>query len=106
VDHAVATAVVIDSEIKRILEEAYADTRTTLSEHRAALHKVADALLEYETLTGEEVAAVLKGEDLAEWRRARGEPPPSRPNEARPTEAKPREEIRPEGARPAEGYAY
>jgi cell division protease FtsH len=100
VDHSEATAVVIDSEIKRIIEEAYADTRTTLGDHKAALHKVADALLEYETLSGEEVAAVLKGEDLAEWRKARGEPPPPRP------EPKPREEIRPEGARPAEGYAY
>jgi cell division protease FtsH len=104
VDHSEATAVVIDAEIKRIIDEAYADTQRTLVEHRASLHKVADALLEFETLTGEEVAAVLKGEDLGEWRKARGEPPPSRP-EGR-AESKPREEIRPEGARPAEGYAY
>ncbi len=58
------TSEVIDAEVKRIIDEAYIDTRRILDEHRTALDEVAKALLRYETLDGEEVRALLRGEKL------------------------------------------
>jgi len=54
-DYSEATAVEIDTEIKRIVETAYARAREALMRHRPVLDKIADALLEREVLEGEEV---------------------------------------------------
>lgn len=54
-----------DGEVRRIIEEAEDRARQVLSEHMDALHAVAEALLAYETLSGEEVRAVLAGEPIA-----------------------------------------
>jgi len=59
-----ATAKIIDEEIRRIVEEAETLARKVLTEHMDSLHKVAKALLEYETLNGKEVEALLKGEEI------------------------------------------
>jgi cell division protease FtsH len=59
-----ATAKLIDEEIRRIIEEAELKARTILTEHIDDLHTVAKALLEYETLSGEEVKALLRGEPI------------------------------------------
>ena len=56
-----ATAQKIDSEIHRIIEEAYERARTILTERQADLNVLARGLLEYETLTGDEIIALLKG---------------------------------------------
>ncbi len=58
------TAEIIDEETKRIIDEAYADTRRILAENRDKLEAVARALLKYETLDGEEVRALVNGESL------------------------------------------
>jgi cell division protease FtsH len=54
----------IDAEIKRLVEGGYEEARRIISERREDLEKLAKALLEYETLTGEEIQKVLKGEKL------------------------------------------
>jgi cell division protease FtsH len=59
-----ATAKLIDEEIRRIIEEAELKARTILTEHLNDLHTVAKALLEYETLSGDEVKALLRGEPI------------------------------------------
>jgi cell division protease FtsH len=59
-----ATAKLIDDEIRRIIDTGESEARRILSEHIADLHKIADALLEYETLSGEEVRALLRGEPI------------------------------------------
>jgi cell division protease FtsH len=59
-----ATAKIIDEEIRRIIEEAETLARKVLNEHMDGLHKIATALLEYETLSGDEVEALLKGEEI------------------------------------------
>ncbi|MFO1114000.1 MAG: cell division protein FtsH, partial [Rhodospirillales bacterium] len=46
------------------IDEAEATARRILSEQRSDLETVANALLEYETLSGEEVRALLRGEDV------------------------------------------
>jgi cell division protease FtsH len=59
-----ATAKLIDEEIRRIIEDAELKARTILTEHLADLHTIAKALLEYETLSGDEVKALLRGEPI------------------------------------------
>jgi len=59
-----ATAKMIDEEIRRIIEEAETKARDVLTEHLEDLHTVARALLEYETLSGDEVSALLRGETI------------------------------------------
>ncbi|MBZ5587195.1 MAG: ATP-dependent zinc metalloprotease FtsH [Acidobacteriia bacterium] len=54
-DYSEATAVEIDSEIKRLVENAYGRAQQTLTENRPVLDKIAAALLEREVLEGEEV---------------------------------------------------
>jgi cell division protease FtsH len=58
------TAQLIDTEIKRIVEGAYDRAKQLLSDHVDELHALAAALLEYETLTGEEIKKAVKGEDI------------------------------------------
>jgi len=70
-----STAQVIDEEIRRIVEEAEAKARRILTDQLEQLHKVAKALLEYETLTGEEIKALLRGEQI--YRPDESEPPPA-----------------------------
>jgi cell division protease FtsH len=58
------TAKIIDEEVRRLVQQGEATARKILAKRRADLHKVAKALLEYETLSGEEIQLVLKGESL------------------------------------------
>ena len=67
------TAQIIDSEIRRLIEEGETTARRILSERADDLHKIAKALLEYETLSGEEVRALLRGEPII--RDENNEPP-------------------------------
>jgi cell division protease FtsH len=69
-----ATTEMIDQEVRRIVEEGEATARDVLARHRDELEILAKALLEYETLSGEEVSALLRGEDIV--RHSADEPPP------------------------------
>jgi cell division protease FtsH len=60
-----ATAAAVDTEIKRIVLEAHTAATKILTEHRDQLEMVALALLEFETLTGDEIALLMKGEKIA-----------------------------------------
>jgi len=64
-DYSESTAVVIDQEVKREVLQAYERAREVLRENRDALIRVAEALLEYEVLDGDEVGALVKGQDVA-----------------------------------------
>ncbi len=59
-----ATAKIIDEEIRRLIDEAEAKAHKVLEKHEDDLHSLAAALLEYETLSGEEVDALLRGEAI------------------------------------------
>jgi cell division protease FtsH len=56
-----ATVQKIDGEIKRLVEEGYQQATKILTEKRADLEALAKGLLEYETLTGDEIIDLLKG---------------------------------------------
>ncbi len=58
------TARLIDAEVRRIVEEAEGRARGVLNEHLEDLHKVSAALLEYESLSGDEIFRVLRGEPI------------------------------------------
>jgi cell division protease FtsH len=59
-----ATAQIIDEEIRRIVDEAEATARKVLEEHMDDLHALAKGLLEFETLSGDEVQKILRGEPI------------------------------------------
>ncbi len=70
-----ATAQQIDAEIRRIIDEAYARCRQILSENIDELHLLAKGLLEHETLSGDEIRLIIRGEPIV--RNRPDEPVPS-----------------------------
>ena len=82
------TAQLVDSEVTRVIKEAYTRAKETLTENIDLLHRVAAALLDRETLTGDEVQQLARGEILP----PRPEPPslpPASVKEATVPQAKP-----------------
>ena len=59
-----ATAKIIDEEIYRLIAEAEKEARRILTEQRDDLETLAQGLLEYETLSGDEIKALLRGETI------------------------------------------
>jgi len=82
------TARAIDQEIRQIVEKCYARAKLILESNIQGLHLVANALLEYETLTGEEIKAILRGETLR--RDDKDRPYPQGPVTAVPSSGRPR----------------
>ena len=58
------TEELIDMEVRRIVEEGYETANGILSKHRVKLDRLAEALLEYETLTGEEIVRAVEGKPV------------------------------------------
>jgi len=58
------TAREIDAEVKSIIDAAYAKAKHILTERIEELHRLARGLLEYETLSGDEIRTVLRGEPV------------------------------------------
>jgi cell division protease FtsH len=58
------TAQIVDAEVTRLLGEAYERARKTLVEHADLLKRMAEALLERETLNSDEIDALVRGEAL------------------------------------------
>ncbi len=54
------TAQLIDSEIKRLVDDAYVKATAFLTDNRDKLETLAEALLEFETLTGDEIKALVE----------------------------------------------
>ena len=61
-----ATAVEIDSEIRRIVDDNYARVRRMLTANADVLHRLAHELIEKENLSGEEVDRIIQGVEGAE----------------------------------------
>jgi cell division protease FtsH len=58
------TAQMIDEEVRGLVEAGESKARKVLTTYRKDLDRIAEALLEYETLTGKDVDALLRGEEL------------------------------------------
>lgn len=58
------TSELIDSEVKRIVDEGYNVAKAILTKHLKELHLLAKALIEHETLSGSQIKNLLAGKDL------------------------------------------
>lgn len=58
------TALTVDKEIKKLIESAYAKTQQVLKTHKKELDILAKGLVTYETLSGDEIHALLKGQKI------------------------------------------
>ena len=58
------TAKIVDAEIKRLVTGGYEEAKKILTDHQNEWETLSNALLEYETLTGDEIKAVIKGEKI------------------------------------------
>ena len=58
------TQEVIDREVRRLVDEGYATAKQILQDKHDDLVRLAEGLLEYETLTGDEITKVIAGEPL------------------------------------------
>ena len=82
------TARKIDAEIHRIIEEQYQRATDILAQHRDALAKVAEALLEYETIDGKHVQEILQFGELRSPV-VSSQPPKTEPSAAKKQPEKP-----------------
>jgi len=92
-----ATAKVIDEEIRRIIEEGEAKARGILTSHLDELHALAKGLLEFETLSADEIRKVIRGEKIVRDTGGPVETPPP------PTPGR-RSSVPPAGQKPAGGF--
>jgi cell division protease FtsH len=60
-----ATAKSIDEETRRIIDDAYRDASKILSDNKSELETLARGLLEYETLSGDEIQSLINGDTLS-----------------------------------------
>lgn len=58
------TAQLVDEEIKSFIMTAYEKAKEILTKHRKDWEKLAEALIEYETLTGDEIKDLLAGKEI------------------------------------------
>ena len=61
-NHSQETQKLIDQKVKEIIDEGYATAKRILTEKREEWERLAEGLLEYETLTGAEIQRVINGE--------------------------------------------
>jgi cell division protease FtsH len=90
-----ATAREIDAEIKDIIDRAYNKARRLLTENVEELHRLARGLLEHETLSGDEIRTVLRGEPVI--RKVVDEPAPENRRASVPTAGRPASHTPPAG---------
>ncbi len=64
VTHSPETMELIDEEVRKIVDEGYERAKQILTDKMEDLHRLAQGLLEYETLTGAEITRVIRGEPL------------------------------------------
>jgi cell division protease FtsH len=90
-----ATAREIDSEIKDFIDRSYAKARRVLTENIEELHRLARGLLEHETLSGDEIRTVLRGEPVI--RKVVDEPAPENRRASVPAAGRPVHPVPPTG---------
>jgi cell division protease FtsH len=85
------TAEMVDEEVKRLLDEAYARARVILTENRELLERIANTLLERETLDREDIDLLSQGKPL---------PPPTPPQVSMSYATQPAPRTEPAPSRP------
>jgi cell division protease FtsH len=86
-----ATAKLIDEEIRRVVEEGERKAREILTAHMDELHAIAKGLLEFETLSADEIKRIIRGEKIVRDTGGPAEDP------QRQTAPRPRSSVPPTG---------
>ncbi len=81
-DYSESTAVAIDDEVRRFITQGYERAKSILTENRDALIRIAEALLERESLDAAEIKMLIAGHPLEERRSPRVEPKNEKPTPA------------------------
>ncbi|MBI1209794.1 MAG: ATP-dependent zinc metalloprotease FtsH [Azospirillum sp.] len=69
------TAQRVDEEVRRVIDESYQRARKILTDNLHQLHALAKGLLEYETLSGEEINTLLRGDPIIRTEKPDPAPP-------------------------------
>ncbi len=85
-DYSEEVAAKIDKEIRKFIDEAYQKTESLLNENMDKLHLIADALIERETLEGEEIDQLMKYGKILSKEENTSEIGNSEPAEVQPAE--------------------
>jgi cell division protease FtsH len=72
-DYSEQTAILIDEEVKKIVNSAMDKADTILRDHQPILHRLAENLLEREILDGDEIDKIIRGETLPAYDKEEGE---------------------------------
>ncbi|MGH9443974.1 MAG: ATP-dependent metallopeptidase FtsH/Yme1/Tma family protein, partial [Thermoanaerobaculia bacterium] len=78
-DYSEATAIQIDTEVKKIVTSAYERGRRLIEDNQKAMHRIAKALLEKEVLDGEQILAIIAEESGVDISKLRKSGPPKPP---------------------------
>ncbi len=96
-DYSDQIAYEIDQEIRRLVDDAYADARRILTEQMDKLKTIASTLMERETLEKEDLVAILEGRELSPFQPPVPTPPEEKPEKRRrPSPIKGKPAIQPE----------
>ena len=90
-DYSEHTAVSIDDEVRKFIMQGYERAKSILTDNRAALIRIAEALLERESLDASEIKMLIAGQPLEERRT----PPKVEPKSEKPTPAPAKGVVRP-----------
>jgi cell division protease FtsH len=93
-DYSEATAILIDEQVRKMVDQGYDRARKIIEERSDALARIAEALLDREVLDGAEVKLLIDGGTL---------PASSRPKTMPPSDGEKQQVIRPEGPKPVTG---
>jgi cell division protease FtsH len=63
-DYSEETARIIDEEVKKLIDSLQIETKQMLEAHRDRIEAIAQALLKYETLDGNDVDRIMRGDTL------------------------------------------
>jgi cell division protease FtsH len=89
-----ATAETIDAEVRRLVQQGFDTAMRILTERRADLETLAKGLMEFETLSGDEIVGMLQGRRPV--RESADREPPTPPRAAVPASGKTRPALGPD----------
>ncbi len=90
-DYSEQTAELIDQEVQQLVRASYTEATSLIEQHREAMERIAQALLEFEVLDAEEVEMAIRGETIVK----RKERTAAKPTDSKPTDIKQEEEVVP-----------
>jgi cell division protease FtsH len=99
--HSEETAREIDQEVRSILEQAYSRAEAVIRSQRQAMEEITLALLAYETISGDEVRAIVAGKRHGDLRPT----PQGGPTEPSPGDPRTRQKSR-DGEEPMSGHEF